>query len=234
MNIECNNYHKHGHHAQDYPKKRDSLRPNYNNNCGFNNKKFNDRKRRDDRIRGDDGRTRDALDDYEEGHHPQNRSKNSRDENNPTASQSKYILIFSLSSSSPPDSCDSWLVDSGASRTFSRYWEVISNLVERETNLNIILGDRSPHPVKAFGSVKFHLDSWELVILNDVMYLPIRKKNFVYISTLEDKGMRVSFIKGKSSLELWSLSLGMLSPWDLELKEYIESMGDHCELWSMI
>lgn len=63
--------------------------------------------------------------------------------------------------------------------------------------MKIILVDNSTHPVKCFGYIKFHLDSRESIFLHDVMYVPRLKKNLVSISTLEDKGMSVSFIKGK-------------------------------------
>ena len=87
--------------------------------------------------------------------------------------------------------------DSGASIHLSRYQEVLSNLFERETNLKIVLGDNSTYPVKGFDSTKFHLDSREFVLLHEVMYVTRLKKNLVSISTLEKKGMIVSFIKGK-------------------------------------
>ena len=63
--------------------------------------------------------------------------------------------------------------------------------------MNIILGDNTTHPVKGFGSVKFHLNCGEFVLLHDVLYVSRLKNNLVLISALEDKGMRVAFIKGK-------------------------------------
>lgn len=91
-------------------------------------------------------------------------------ENNVVASQPEYFLIFSLSSSSPPNQFDSWLVESGASRHFTRYREFLSKLVERDTNLKTILGDNCTYRVKGFGYVSFH-DYGEIVHLHDVMYI---------------------------------------------------------------
>ena len=88
------------------------------------------------------------------------------------------------------------MIDGGASHHFSRYKEFPSNLVERETKLKIILGDNSTHFVKGFGFVKFQLNFGESVMLHDVMYVPRLMKNLVSISALEEKGMRVAFIKG--------------------------------------
>lgn len=89
------------------------------------------------------------------------------------------------------------MVDSGASRHFSRYCEVLSNLVERETNFDIFLWDNSTYPMKGFGFVPFHLDYGEIVLLHEVMYVSRLKKNLVSISSLEDKGMRFAFTRGK-------------------------------------
>lgn len=135
-----------------------------------------------------------ASSDHEEDHRPQKKSKFSKYESN-FVTQSEYILMFYLTSSSPLDSWDSWFGDSGATHHFSSYKEVLSNLVERESNLKITLGENSTHPINGLGSVKFHLNSRESIILHDVMYVPRLKKNLVSISDLEGKGMSVAFIK---------------------------------------
>lgn len=113
------------------------------------------------------------------------------------ANKSKYILIFPITSSYPPDSWDSWLVDSGAMNHFFGYKEVLSNLIDRESNLKMIIGDNYTHPVIGFGSVKLHLHVRESIFLHDVVHVQGLKKNLVSISTLEHKGMSFSFIKGK-------------------------------------
>lgn len=88
-----------------------------------------------------------------------------------TVNKFEYILIYSFTSSSPPDSWGSWLVDSGVAHNLSDYKEVLYNLVDMDTKLNIILGDDSTNPVKGFGSVKFQLNSGESVLLHHVMYV---------------------------------------------------------------
>ena len=40
------------------------------------------------------------------------------------------------------------MFDSGASRHFIGYKEALSNLIEKETDLEIILGDNATYPVK--------------------------------------------------------------------------------------
>jgi len=60
----------------------------------------------------------------------------------------EYYLISSLSTASPPNTLENWLIDSGASGNFTGYKEAFSNLIEKETNLEIILGDDATYPVK--------------------------------------------------------------------------------------
>jgi len=93
---------------------------------------------------------------------------------------------------------------------------IISLDEERESNLKIILGDNSTHPVKGLGSVKFHLDSEEPILLHDVMYVLGLKKNSVSIYALEEKGMRVAFIKGK--LLTWPIGSSMRNAFPLGSK----------------
>lgn len=65
------------------------------------------------------------------------------------------------------------MVDSGASRHFTGYKEVLSNLVEREMDLKIILGDNFTYPIMESGFVSFHLDQGK------TLSLPGLKKNTV-------------------------------------------------------
>lgn len=106
-----------------------------------------------------------ALSDLDQEPRPQKIYRNTRYENNVAASQSEYFLISTLSGASPPYSLYSWLVDSDASRHFFGCKEVFSNLVERETSLNIILGDNTTYPAKGFGSISFHLELGEVIHL---------------------------------------------------------------------
>lgn len=54
---------------------------------------------------------------------------------------------------SPLDTLDHWLIDYGASRHFTGYKEALLNLVEKKTNLEIILGDNVTYLVKGIGTV---------------------------------------------------------------------------------
>ena len=63
-------------------------------------------------------RRRDSSSHCEEEHPPQKNSRDLRYESN-VGNKSEYILISALASSSPPDSWDGWLVDSGGTHHFS-------------------------------------------------------------------------------------------------------------------
>ena len=47
---------------------------------------------------------------------------------------------------------DVWLIDSGASRHLTGFKEALSDLIEKDTNLEIILGDNATYPVKGTGT----------------------------------------------------------------------------------
>eukprot|EP00253_Pinus_taeda_P015982 PITA_15982 len=72
-----------------------------------------------------------------------------------------------------------WLIDSDASRHFTSYKEVLHNLVEKETNLEIVLGDDIKYPVKGVGNVSLELNQGNTIHLQDVLYVPDLKKNLV-------------------------------------------------------
>eukprot|EP00253_Pinus_taeda_P032333 PITA_32333 len=111
--------------------------------------------------------------------------------------QKEYYLISALSTTFPPDSLGNWLIDSGTSRHFSGYKEALSNLIEKEAILEIILGDDATYPVKGVGNVTLQLDQGNSIHLQEVLYIPNLKKNLVSISAMEDKGYKVAFIDGK-------------------------------------
>eukprot|EP00253_Pinus_taeda_P035800 PITA_35800 len=83
-----------------------------------------------------------------------------------------------------------WLIDSGASRPFTGYKEVLHNL-EKETNLQIILGDNIKYLVKGVSNVSLKLNQGNTIHLHDVLYVPELKKNLVSISEMENKRYKV-------------------------------------------
>ena len=99
---------------------------------------------------------------------------------------------------------DVWLIDSGASRHITGFKEALFDMVEKDTNPEIILGDNSTYLVKGTGTVTLHLSQGQVLCLQDVLYVPNLKKNLVSISAMEDKGFNVAFIDGK--VRIWKKS----------------------------
>ena len=124
-----------------------------------------------------------SIADVEDGHH----HKKQRNEY-----RTKFFFISALSGTVPTTS-DTWLIDSGASKHMTGYIENLSELVEKESHLRVVLGDDANYIVKGFGSTSLQLESNDLLHLNDVLYVPSMKRNLVSIFALEDKGYRVTF-----------------------------------------
>lgn len=74
-------------------------------------------------------------------------------------------------------------------------------MVEKKTNLEIILGDNATYPVKGIDTVTLHLNQGQTIHLQEVLPMPDLKKNLVSISTMEEKGFKVAFIDGK--VHIW-------------------------------
>eukprot|EP00253_Pinus_taeda_P001425 PITA_01425 len=129
---------------------------------------------------------------------PFKKARNTRHESNTVNNkQDEYYLLVALSTTAPPDSLGNWLIDSGALRHFTSYKEALYNLIEKESNLEIVLGDNSKYPMKGIGNVTLQLNQGNTIHLQDVLYVPDLKKNLVSISTMEDKGYKVAFSDGK-------------------------------------
>eukprot|EP00253_Pinus_taeda_P003183 PITA_03183 len=181
---------KAGHCARECPDRRDSHRdddqiPSHGNQRNY---KSNSRGKR---SVGNQGRGQ-----------PFKKARNSRYESNTIDNkQDEYYLRAALSTSTPSDSMGIWLIDSGASRHFTSYKEVLHNLIEKETNLEIVLGDNMKYSVKGVGNVSLKLNQGNTIHLQDVLHVPDLKKNLVSISTMEDEGYKVTFNNGK--VRIW-------------------------------
>jgi hypothetical protein len=90
-----------------------------------------------------------------------------------------------------------WLIYSGASRHMIGYREHLTYLVEKESCLHVVLGDNSRYIVKGVGTYTFQLDFDIPLQSSEVLYVPGMKRNLVFVSSLEDKGYKVTFSEGK-------------------------------------
>ena len=58
---------------------------------------------------------------------------------------------------------DVWLIDSGASRHLTGFKEALSDLIEKDTNMKINLGDNATYPVKGTWTVTLHLSQGQVL-----------------------------------------------------------------------
>jgi hypothetical protein len=72
----------------------------------------------------------------------------------------------------------------------------LTDIVEKESRLHVVLGDNAIYTVKGVGSSTFQLDSNIPLQLSEVLYVPGMKRNLVSLSALEDKVYKVTFSKG--------------------------------------
>ena len=105
-----------------------------------------------------------------------------------TRLQRNEDINISALSGMVPINDKTWLIDSGASRHMIGYRDHLTDLVEKETSLHVVLGDNARYNVKGVGTSTFQLDSNMHIQLREVLYVPGMKRNLISISALEDKG----------------------------------------------
>jgi hypothetical protein len=62
------------------------------------------------------------------------------------------LLFISTLSGMVPTNDDTWLIDSGASKHITGFRNHLTDLVEKETNLHVVLGDDAKYNVKGVGT----------------------------------------------------------------------------------
>ena len=67
---------------------------------------------------------------------------------------------------------NTWLIDSDASRHMTSFRDHLTNFVEKETHLHVVLGDDAIYNVKGVGTSTFQLDSDMQLQLKEVLYVP--------------------------------------------------------------
>ena len=73
------------------------------------------------------------------------------------------------------------------------YREHFSNLRDTEVRIEISLGDDRVVTVAGVGTVAFRRDGLPPISFTNVLYVPGMKKNLISVSTLQDRGLEVSF-----------------------------------------
>jgi hypothetical protein len=92
---------------------------------------------------------------------------------------------------------DTWLIDNGASKHMTGQRNIFSCISEKNFSQKVTLGDDYQYAIKGVGESNHKLNSGNSLNMKDVLYVPGLTKNILYISALEKKGFRVSFIDGE-------------------------------------
>jgi hypothetical protein len=71
--------------------------------------------------------------------------------------------------------------------------EHLTDLRDTEVRMEIALGDDSLVRAAGIGIVTFRRDSMPPISFRDVLYVPGLKKNLISVSTLQDRGLEVTF-----------------------------------------
>jgi hypothetical protein len=108
-----------------------------------------------------------------------------------------FSLVSFLSTSTTTRSA--WYLDNGASHHMTEAQELFSSLMERDSYVHVELGDDAKYAVKGEGTITFHLESGGSFDAQDVLYVPGLKKNFLSVSTMEDKGFFHYFSEREST-----------------------------------
>jgi hypothetical protein len=91
----------------------------------------------------------------------------------------KECSLVSALTGTITDSSDSWLVDSGASRHMTGYRNSLKSLTEKNSSLQVELGDNARYAVKGVGTTSFQLESGNSLNMNDVLFVPGLRKNLL-------------------------------------------------------
>jgi hypothetical protein len=106
---------------------------------------------------------------------PHQRDEDTKDE--------AFVFISALSGTVPTDN-DIWLIDNGASRHMTGYRDHLTDLIEKESCLHVVLGDNPRYTVKGVGTSTFQLDFDIPLQLSEVLYVPGMKRNFAFVYSL--------------------------------------------------
>jgi hypothetical protein len=90
---------------------------------------------------------------------------------------------------------DFWLIDSGASFHMTPHKEWFYEY--EKYNGNVFLGDDSPKKITEHGRVKFLLNDGMIKTLLSVLHIPSLSKNIIFVSKMDDVGVKIVFEKDR-------------------------------------
>jgi hypothetical protein len=109
------------------------------------------------------------------------------------ATQFERECVFLICCTSVETTPNIWYIDSGASSHMTGVREHFIDLKDPKVNMDIALRDDTIIRVVGSGTMTFQRDTMPPISFRDVLYVPGLKKNLISISTLQDRGLEVSF-----------------------------------------
>ena len=77
------------------------------------------------------------------------------------------------------------------------YGDHLADVVQREFQEKVVLGDDARYAVKEARATSFQLDSGKTLRMRDVLLVPRMTRNLIVVSALEDEGYDVIFSIGR-------------------------------------
>jgi hypothetical protein len=109
--------------------------------------------------------------------------------------QREFLLVSTLSGTV---SCDgAWLVDSGASCHMTGARELFESITETDSDMCVELGMGTRHAVQGTGTVRFQLESGEMLRVTNVLWVPELRRSVLSVSEIEKKGYHILFWDGQ-------------------------------------
>jgi hypothetical protein len=108
----------------------------------------------------------------------------------------KFVIISALTGTITQGR-DTWLIDSSASKHMTGFRNSLSKLTEKDSSLQVVLGEDSKHAIKGVKEASLQLDSGNPLPIKDILFVQGLKKNLLSISASEDKGFRIAFVDGQ-------------------------------------
>jgi hypothetical protein len=86
---------------------------------------------------------------------------------------------------------NAWYVNNGASRHMTSTQELFLGLTEKDSRVQVELGDDAKYPVAGVGTIPFRLHPGNSLDFDNILFFPSLRKNLLLVSVMEDKGYAV-------------------------------------------
>jgi hypothetical protein len=109
--------------------------------------------------------------------------------------QREFLLVSALSGTVSGDG--TWLVDSGASCHMTGARELFESFTETDSDMCVELGMGTRHAVQGTGTIRFQLESGDVLRVTNVLWVPELRRSVLSVSEIEKKGYHVLFRDGQ-------------------------------------